>query len=94
MTATQPAVIVSPGRHVEDADAEDAVQDAFDAVWRKPSGYRREHGTVAAWLLTAVRYRAIDLARRDRTHASHHTSADLIELHPDVGDVSRRRHGP
>lgn len=45
--------------------AQDAVQEAFVSIWRTGASYRLERGTVAAWLLTVVRNRAIDLARRN-----------------------------
>ena len=40
------------------------MQEAFVAIWRTGASYRSERGTVGAWLLTVVRNRAIDLARR------------------------------
>jgi RNA polymerase sigma-70 factor, ECF subfamily len=45
--------------------AEDAVHDAFISIWRGAASYRPERGPVAAWLLVAVRHRAIDSLRRD-----------------------------
>jgi RNA polymerase sigma-70 factor, ECF subfamily len=33
------------------------------ACWSSRANYRPQQGTVAAWLLTVVRYRAIDVAR-------------------------------
>jgi RNA polymerase sigma-70 factor (ECF subfamily) len=58
--------------------AEDAVQEAFVSVWRGRASYRPERGPVAAWLLAAVRYRALDVVRREGVHASRR--ADEAEL--------------
>jgi RNA polymerase sigma-70 factor, ECF subfamily len=59
--------------------AEDAVQEAFLAVWRNRAIYRPDRGSVAAWLLTTVRYRAIDVARRDHTHASRRADESTLD---------------
>ena len=45
--------------------AEDAVQDAFLAVWRAADGYRRERAKPSTWILTLVHRRAVDLVRRE-----------------------------
>jgi RNA polymerase sigma-70 factor, ECF subfamily len=50
--------------------AQEAVQDGFMSVWNSRATYCPEHGSVAAWLLTVVRYRAIDVARSNGRHAS------------------------
>ena len=50
--------------------AEDAIQEAFLAIWRSAASYRAQRGTVAAWLLTVVRHRAIDVVRRDQMLAT------------------------
>ena len=47
------------------ADAEDAVQDAFLAIWRSADGYRRERAKPSTWILTLVHRRAVDLVRRE-----------------------------
>jgi RNA polymerase sigma-70 factor (ECF subfamily) len=59
--------------------AEDAVQEAFLAVWRNRAVYHPQRGSVAAWLLTTVRYRAIDVARRDHTHASRRAHESTLD---------------
>jgi RNA polymerase sigma factor (sigma-70 family) len=43
--------------------AEDIVQEAFLAIWRKAGTYRTHHGSVYNWLLSIVRHRAIDRLR-------------------------------
>jgi RNA polymerase sigma factor (sigma-70 family) len=45
--------------------AEDAVQEAFLAVWRSAESYRRERAKPATWILTLVHRRAVDLVRRE-----------------------------
>lgn len=52
----------------DDGRAQEAVQDAFMSVWRTRMSYE-DRRSVAPWLLTIVRNRAVDNARRDRTHA-------------------------
>jgi RNA polymerase sigma factor (sigma-70 family) len=49
----------------DQALAEDAVQEAFLAVWRSADGYRRERAKPATWILTLVHRRAVDLVRRE-----------------------------
>src|ERR671923_675343 len=49
----------------DQALAEDAVQEAFLAVWRSADAYRRERAKPATWILTLVHRRAVDLVRRE-----------------------------
>ena len=49
----------------DQALAEDAVQDAFLAIWRSADGYRRERAKPSTWILTLVHRRAVDLVRRE-----------------------------
>ena len=45
--------------------AEEIVQEAFVNVWRDPSGFDAERGSVRAWLFGMVHHRAVDLVRRE-----------------------------
>ena len=45
--------------------AEDAVQEAFLAVWRSAGTFLAEHGKPSTWILTLVHRRAVDLVRRE-----------------------------
>jgi RNA polymerase sigma-70 factor, ECF subfamily len=49
--------------------AEDAVQEAFAAVWRTAAAFRPELGSAHAWLLTLVHRRAVDRVRREQRHS-------------------------
>jgi RNA polymerase sigma factor (sigma-70 family) len=50
----------------DSALAEDAVQEAFLAVWRAANRYRPERGKASTWILTLVHRRAVDLVRREQ----------------------------
>ena len=71
----------------DEGRAQDAVQEAFLALWTSRTSYRPQRGTVAAWLLTVVRYRAIDLARRNGSHAAHWASEDRLDQRHAPDDV-------
>jgi RNA polymerase sigma-70 factor (ECF subfamily) len=45
------------------ASAEEAVQDAFESIWRSRGTYRAERGPVVAWAMAIVRYRAMAVAK-------------------------------
>jgi RNA polymerase sigma-70 factor (ECF subfamily) len=62
----------------EQGAAEDAVQDAFVAVWRRASSFDPARGAARAWLLTIVRNCAID--RRRGRHARALSDAPLDDV--------------
>ena len=59
-----------------DSAADDVLQDAFVQVWHRAGDYHAERGTVMAWLTTIVRYRAIDMLRKQR----HDLSLDQVTI--------------
>ncbi|MGZ4383641.1 MAG: sigma-70 family RNA polymerase sigma factor [Gaiellaceae bacterium] len=46
--------------------AEDAVQEAFLAVWRGAERFVPERASASAWIMTLVHRRAVDLVRREQ----------------------------
>jgi RNA polymerase sigma-70 factor (ECF subfamily) len=79
-------------RHVchDGGRAEDAVQNAFLAIWRSRATYLEQRGSVAAWLLTAVRNSAIDITRRDANYIAWRDSAAANPLPSTAGDIPER----
>ena len=49
----------------DDRLAEDAVQEAFLAVWRTAAAFSAERAKATTWILTLVHRRAVDLVRRE-----------------------------
>jgi RNA polymerase sigma-70 factor, ECF subfamily len=56
--------------------AEDAVQEAFAAIWRSASTYRPERGAAGGWIYTVARNSIVDRLRRNGPAAD----AELPEL--------------
>jgi RNA polymerase sigma factor (sigma-70 family) len=60
--------------------AEDAVQDAFLAVWRSAARFVPERAKASTWILTVVHRRAVDIVRREEPlEAAPHPGANLTE---------------
>src|SRR5579875_930684 len=44
--------------------AEDVLQEVFLQLWRNPSAFVKDRGSLGAWLVVVARNRSIDLVRR------------------------------
>jgi len=71
----------------DDGRAQDAVHDAFVSIWKNRASYTAQRGTVATWLLTTVRNRAIDITRRSANRPAPRVSDQFLEARPAPDDV-------
>jgi len=58
--------------------AEDAVQEAFLALWRTAARFVPERGKASTWILTLVHRRAVDIVRREERRRT-----DALEQSPE-----------
>jgi RNA polymerase sigma-70 factor, ECF subfamily len=61
---TRPVLSLALRRLGDRGRAEDALQEAFAAIWRSAASFDRERGQGGAWLYTIARNAIIDAARR------------------------------
>jgi RNA polymerase sigma factor (sigma-70 family) len=68
--------------------AEEIVQEAFLAVWRNPTGYDQQRGSVRAWLMGMVHHRAVDAVRREESQRRRADEAMVSDpvVSPDPAD--------
>jgi RNA polymerase sigma factor (sigma-70 family) len=67
----------------DEALAEDAVQEAFLAVWRSAGRFLPERAKASTWILTLVHRRAVDLVRREERRR-----AEVLEEAHEFADIS------
>jgi RNA polymerase sigma-70 factor (ECF subfamily) len=65
----------------DERHAEDAVQEAFLAVWRTAASFRAERAKASTWILTLVHRRAVDLVRREERRRAEPLSDELVTTH-------------
>ncbi len=63
--------------------AADAVQEALLQVWRNAARFDPERGTAESWLIGLVRYRALDIARRQARETLQDTIPEQEDTAPD-----------
>jgi RNA polymerase sigma-70 factor, ECF subfamily len=68
--------------------AEEVVQDAFSSIWTASGTYRPDRASAAAWILTVVRNRAIDAARRDAKLEARSALDNDLAGYPAAQDVA------
>ena len=61
------------------SDAEDVVASTFSQLWQTASRYDAGRGSVAAWITTMTRSRALDLLRAQRRRARLHERAAVAD---------------
>lgn len=64
--------------------ASDAVHDALLQVWRNASRFDPSLGNADGWLTSLVRYRALDIARRQMREQPGHEIPEQVDLDPDA----------
>ena len=66
--------------------SQEAVQDAFMAVWQDPRRFDPARGSLGPWMFTLARYKAIDAVRREAA-AKRQTAEVDLELYEAPDDV-------
>lgn len=67
--------------------ADEATQDAFVKIWHNAAQYQRAKGTVLTWMVSIVRYRALDLMRYHKVRNEVDMNLDAV---PDSTDSTQR----
>ncbi len=84
-------VALGLARRMAPQHAQDVLQEAYAQAWRELHRFDAQRGSAAAWLLTMVRSRALDLLRREklrRTESLDTTGADEPQPQHQTPDTS------
>ena len=63
--------------------AADAVHDAFLQVWRSAAQFDASRGSPQGWLVSLVRYRALDIGRRRARESGDDAMPEIVDTDPD-----------
>jgi RNA polymerase sigma-70 factor (ECF subfamily) len=66
--------------------AADAVQDAFVQIWEQAGRFDPERGSAEAWLVSLVRYRALDILRQRGREDTGYEAPESPDESPDALD--------
>jgi RNA polymerase sigma factor (sigma-70 family) len=58
--------------------AEEAMQEAYVSIWYKADYYREGQGTVLTWMVSIIRYRALDMLRSKKVRKEEVLSDEVI----------------
>ena len=64
--------------------AADATQEAFVQIWQQAHRYDAERGAPETWLISIVRYRAVDIARRRSREVAGYEPEEREDEAPDA----------
>ena len=75
--------------------AEDAVQEAFVRIWHNAGEYQQDKGLVLTWMISIVRYRALDMLRATKRRSEISSDDDNMdepvhERGPDLDLMAQR----
>lgn len=59
--------------------AEDALQEAFVRIWHNAGEYQQEKGAVMSWMISILRYRALDMLRASKSRRESSSDASYDE---------------
>ena len=72
------------GSPASEALASDAVHDAMLQVWRNADSYDPDRGNADAWLVSLVRYRAVDIVRKQSREIPGLEISEAVDEAPDA----------
>ncbi|MGH1486726.1 MAG: sigma-70 family RNA polymerase sigma factor [Cellvibrionaceae bacterium] len=72
--------------------ADEVIQEAYVQIWYGAKDYHSDKGSPIAWMGSIVRYRALDLIRREKSQRSRTTAASyepVLDSIPDPADSAK-----